>query len=259
MKKEIIKEEEKGHVFSEAGHVHKLDGKRLTGVTTVLGTLDKPFLLPWAARMTAKYIEENANPIYHGSDLLYYEVQPKLLEESKKAYIKVRDNAGAKGTDTHAIIEEIINDVIANSGGYIRSGKNSNKQVQKFIDWSIENKVKFLASEKLVHSRELWIGGICDFICEIDGKRVIGDIKTGKVISPSYYWQTSAYDFCLNEMGDGLAGRYVILRLGKDEVDKEGNVIREGTFEVGENFAYEDNISGFTSLLNVYRKINLIK
>jgi hypothetical protein len=257
MKKEI--EQEVGHTFSEAGHVHKLDGHRLTGVTTILGILDKPYLLPWAANMTAKYIQENSNKIEHDGDLLFYEVSSQILEEAKKAYITTRDKAGVKGKDVHAIIEEIIKDVIENSGGVIRSGRNNNKQVQKFIDWAIENKVKFLASEKLVHSKELFIGGICDFICEIDGKRFIGDVKTGKMIDPTYFWQTSAYDYCLNEMGEGTAGSYVIVRLGKDEVDKDGNVIREGSFEVGVNHSYDDNVEGFKALLTVYRKINLIK
>jgi hypothetical protein len=208
--------------------------------------------------MAVKYIMEHSSPQHFGDDLLCYEVQPQFLEDAKKAWITVRDNAGDKGKDVHAIIEEIIKDVIANSGGYIRSGKNVNKQVQKFIDWAIQKNVKFLASEKLVHSKELFIGGICDFICEIDGKRFIGDIKTSKVISPTYFWQTSAYDYCLNEMGEGLAGSYIIVRLGKDEVDNTGRIIKEGSFEVGENHAFDNNISGFKSALNIYRMLNLI-
>jgi hypothetical protein len=261
MKKEI----EIGHVFSEKGHVHKLDGKRLTGVTTVLGVLDKPYLLPWVANMTVKYILEKGTTNtqeYCGTDGNIPDdliVIPRSeLENAKKAWITVRDTASEKGKDVHAIIEEIIKDVIANSGGYILSGKNPNKQVQKFIYWAIERKVKFLASEKLVHSKELFLGGICDFICEIDGKRFIGDIKTSKVISPTYFWQTSAYDYCLNEMGEGLAGNYVIVRLGKDELDKTGRIIKEGSFEIGENYAYDNNISGFKSALNIYRMINSI-
>jgi hypothetical protein len=60
-------------------------------------------------------------------------------------------------------------------------------------------------------------------------------------------------------MGEGLAGNYIIVRLGKDELDSEGKIIREGSFEIGENFAFDNNISGFKSCLNIYRMLNLIK
>lgn len=253
-----IKEEEKGHVFSEKGHVHKLDGKRLTGVTTVLGVLDKPYLIPWAANMAVKYIMDNSSPQCYEDDLLHYEVQPKVLEDAKTAWRTIRDKAGDKGKDTHAIIEEIIKTALL-TGGWITNLKtHSDPQINNFLKWALDNEVRFLASEKLVHSKDLWIGGICDFICEIKGKRFIGDIKTSKVISPINYWQTSAYDYCLNEMGEGLAGSYIIVRLGKDELDKDGKVIKKGSFEVGENHSFDNNISGFKSALNIYRMLNLI-
>ena len=108
---------------------------------------------------------------------------------------------------------------------------------------------KFLESEKHVWSEKLWIGGIVDFVCEINHEVYVGDIKTAKSIYETNYWQTSAYQYCLQEMGmyPKIKG-FKVVRLGKD-----------GTFEVGENYAYDDNIEGFKSALTVYRKLNLIK
>ena len=38
-----------GYQFSEEGHLHILDGKALTGVTTILGVIAKPALIQWSA------------------------------------------------------------------------------------------------------------------------------------------------------------------------------------------------------------------
>jgi hypothetical protein len=51
-------------------------------------------------------------------------------------------------------------------------------QVLNFINWSRKNKVKFLFSEEVLYSKEWMNCGTVDFICEIDGKILIGDIKT---------------------------------------------------------------------------------
>ena len=40
-------------------HSYALDGARIPGVTTVIGILDKPALVNWAARETAIYADEN--------------------------------------------------------------------------------------------------------------------------------------------------------------------------------------------------------
>ncbi|MBQ1167113.1 hypothetical protein KBZ21_54860, partial [Streptomyces sp. A73] len=42
------------------GHYYKLDGRRVTGVTTLInGGLPKPTLIDWAAREVAEYVADN--------------------------------------------------------------------------------------------------------------------------------------------------------------------------------------------------------
>lgn len=41
------------------GHGYKLDGRKVPGVTTIIGVLDKPALVDWAARESAAYAVEN--------------------------------------------------------------------------------------------------------------------------------------------------------------------------------------------------------
>ena len=45
----------KEFIYKDSNHSYTLDGKRLTGVTTILGVIAKPALIGWAARM-AYYI-----------------------------------------------------------------------------------------------------------------------------------------------------------------------------------------------------------
>jgi hypothetical protein len=218
-------------------HLHQLfvngEWKNLTGVTTILGVLDKPGLLPWASKMACDWLKE------HPGDFTGAEV----------AWKTVRDSAGKSGTDVHAVIEEIIKDVIKNSDGYILSGKNPSPQIQNFLDWAITNKVKFLDSEKNCWNKDWFVGGIADFVYQKqDGKLFVGDIKTAKGIYPTNYIQGSAYAKMLTGMGlydrfDGVT----VVRCGKD-----------GSFEIGENFAVEQNVECFEACLKIYRHLNSI-
>jgi len=243
------------YTFDEKKHIHTLDDKPLTGVTTVLGIVSKgDGLIQWSANEAIGYIKNNSKkellPVLEGEPIAEgdYIVSEDTLNEAKTAWKTCRDTAGEAGTDVHGEIEVIIKDAIANSHINPDLGVGKNQQVNNFIEWSISNNIKFLESERNVYSKELWIGGIVDFVYEKDGEVYVGDIKTSKSIYPTNFWQTSAYQFCLQEMGlyPKIKG-FTIVRLGRD-----------GSFEVKENFAYEDNIDGFKSALNVYRKLNAI-
>ncbi len=235
--------------FNKERHLHQLevDGewKNLTGCTTVLGILNKPALVPWASKMATEYVREYWKP-----DVGYEESYiDKVLYEAKNAHAKRKEKAGDFGTHTHEVIQEIANDVIANSGGEILSGKNAEPAIQNFLDWAMKNKVKILETEKNVYSENLWVGGICDAVVEIDGKRWVMDIKTAKSgIYPENFWQTGCYDLLLQEMGQPKADGYIILNLKED-----GEMVEKRSVSV------EDNQQAFLSCLNIYRILEKTK
>jgi hypothetical protein len=228
--------------FDEKTHTYTLDGKRMTGVTTVLDVLSKP-LTQWAANCAVDYIEEKGQKL-KGE----IKVTAEDLTNARNAWKVKRDTAADKGTDIHAEVEALVRLAIK-EGGYMTVGKTDNKQLQNFIDWATSNNIKFLDSEKRIYSKDWWTAGTCDLIFEQDGEVYVGDIKTGKAIYPSMWWQVSAYAKMLIEMGlySKIKG-FKIIRLGKD-----------GSFEVGENYSYDDNVEGFEACLTIYRKLNLIK
>lgn len=240
----------RGYFFDKEKHYHYLDGKKLSGCTTILGVINKPFLIPWAVGEAITYIKEHAVLEQIGADPFQYIVAQHILEEAAVAHTKKKDKAAEAGTDVHAQIETLVKNAIANSDGYIEPTTiDANKQVQDFITWATTIGVKFLLSEKNVFSRELWIGGIVDIVCEINGKVYLLDIKTSKYIYPSYWFQTSAYQKCLQEMGmfPDIVG-HIIIKIS----DRTG-------FEFQQNFAYEQNLAAFKACHTLYHQLQALE
>ena len=248
--------------FNKAKHQHLLDGRALTGCTTVLSVIAKPALISWAANMVVSYINEKAPYIsyvegeilkhpqtgheYEGS---FYLVSEELLEEASKAHCRRKKEAGDYGTKTHEEIENLVLNAIKNNNGIV-SGTSDNKSIQNFIDWSTENKVKFLESEKNIYSERLWIGGIVDLVVEIGGQVWIGDIKTsGSGIYAEHLWQCAGYHLMLNDMNlyPNITG-YLILNLKEN-----GEVLEK------RSTSNEENKKAFLACLDIYRIQEKIK
>ena len=232
--------------FDKEKHLYLLDGKPMTGCTTILGVLAKPALIPWAAKMAVEYIRENIGK-FDITDIKQFE---QLLLEAKSAHAKRKTDAGDYGTKTHEIIAEIIADVIENSDGVIRSGKNDNKSVQNFLDWAVNNKVKFSETEKIIYSEEMFVAGTVDFVCEIDGQIWLGDFKTtGSGIYPEHFFQCAGYHLMLEAMGlyPNIIG-YLILNLKEN-----------GEFLEKRSISNEANRKIFVNCVEIYRQQQLLK
>lgn len=222
--------------FDEKRHRYTFDGKPMTGVTTILGVIAKPALINWAANMAADYVKDNLTDI---------EELEKVCKEARKAHVRTRDKAADKGTNVHEEVEKIVNDAIENGGKLIHTTHES-KQVQKFLDWAHENDVTFLASEFRVYSEKHWYAGTADLLFEMEGRKYIGDVKTGKAVYPSYFFQMAAYRLAHEEMtGDSDIDGAMVIRLGKD-----------GSFETRERFDYEEDKKAFLAALQLYKTLN---
>ena len=234
-------------------HIYKLDGKRMTGVTTILGVIAKPMLIPWASKMAVEYIAENFTERLLKHPLPSKEEMDKFFEEAKNAHKNTKEKAGEKGTDVHKIVEKRIIWAIENNDGFIKEHTNlEEKQVEHFVDWALKHKVKFLSTEQQLYSKELFVAGTCDFICEIDGEKFVGDLKTSGAIYAEYLYQVGAYRMMLEEMGEKDFSGAIIVRLGKDGKFDEDK-------DVAISYHYEDEKKAFLSALNLYRIGNNFK
>lgn len=180
----------------EENHVYFADqegSKRYTGVTTILGVLNKPALVPWAARMAVEYVYEKFEETKDITKLGEY------LEQAKTAYAKKRDKGADEGTKTHALVEEYVNACITDFDGEPKH--QMFEGIEPFVEWARKENIRFISAETPLVSEKLWVAGTADLIFEKDGKRYIGDIKTYKKIwdrTPMY--QCAGYALMWEEM-----------------------------------------------------------
>lgn len=184
-------------VFYPKSHRYKLDGAWVPGVTTLIGKgLPKPALPYWAARTVAEWVADN----------------PDLTEELKRmggrgpaiAYLKElpwqkRDEAAIRGTDVHALAEQIVH------GAEVDVPEHLAGHVQGYVDWLDQSGLKALLTERPVASRQWRYAGTFDLIADLDGSVWLLDVKTSSGVYGSTALQLTAYgnaEFYLDEDGN---------------------------------------------------------
>ena len=149
----------------------KRDGKRVPGVTTVLGVIAKPALKFWANSLGLQGIEVRT----------YVD---KLAEIGTLAHLWIMSFlAGEDEPDFSETWSKEQIDLASNS-------------VIKFLDWHKEHggreKIKVIGLEMPMVS-EKGYGGTLDILAEVDGSLGIIDIKTSKAIYDDHLYQVAAY------------------------------------------------------------------
>lgn len=259
----VIKEmPQTGFHFNDEVHLYILDGKPLTGVTTILQVIAKPALIQWSADEAVKYLgwfnekycTDKEKALEEFSEKWTHEISKlggsefyQMLCDARIQHAKRKKDAGTVGTDVHAEIEKYVKLMISDQGGQAMAMNGyDNEMVKKFVEWAVENKIKFLESEKRVYSKENWYAGTCDLVLEKDGKKFVGDIKTSSgIYGREYFFQMAGYQIALEEMGEKDFFGSTVIRCGKD-----------GSFEVKDSFDLESDKAGFLAALKLYREIN---
>lgn len=170
-------------------HGYTINGEKAWGVTTAMSKgLPKPALMYWAAKCVA----QEAVDILTGASLMPLEVykdRQSAIDYLKKAPIRMRDDAAARGTKVHHYAERLMRgeavEVPDELEGHVRSA-------WRFMeDW----KVQPLLIERTVGSYRWGYAGTFDLIGELpDGRRVLFDYKTGASgIWPDTALQLAAY------------------------------------------------------------------
>ena len=168
---------------------YMLDGKRVPGVTTILGTLAKPALVPWANRLGLEGIDVT-----------------KYVDELAKI-----------GTLGHYLIECDIKGEMPDLDVYSKEQLDRAENcLLKFYAWERENEVDFFQSELQLVSRQHRFGGTLDSIAAVNGKLSLVDFKTSKAIYPEMFFQLAAYRQLAKEAGYEI-DNVRILRIGRTE------------------------------------------
>jgi hypothetical protein len=291
-----------GDVFTyeDKKHAYKLNGVDLPGTTTPLKLVNElswdadgkmtdksQIIQQWAIKMVTNEIIEKSSDYFSkaGSRELMSpsRVSAKVQEivlEAKKAPNKKFTGAGISGTEIHAQLERWIKYAIEHNDGLaenlslnilLESLDINATQIHNFINWAVKNKVKFLFSEEPIYSKEWMNCGTVDFICEIDGKILIGDIKTNGD-KRRYEWntKTNKYDFTKPVSDIHIPALWQTGAYGKMSTESDArklidkfdgvvivNIKKSGEFDEKLDVRYDYNvdslIKAYDYVLNLYK------
>lgn len=162
------------------------DGAKHPGVTSIIGQLPKPFLVPWAAKMAAEWAVDNLA------------IVNDLCKRDKKAAVELikgasrRSTAGSAdvGTEVHGYFEALLLGAelppISDEAAAFLPG------LRNFVDdWS----PKAVLTEATVRSDSVGYAGSLDAVVELGGDNILLDLKTGKSTYPDVSLQLAAYRF----------------------------------------------------------------
>lgn len=235
-----IEEEKKHHYWDK--HPDTEGAKRYTGVTTLTNSvMSKPFLVKAAVGVALDYLQDHAKD---------GKIDTDLLKEAKTAHEVKWGGAADFGKEQHKLMEAYIRSCLE-QGGMAQPSDT----VPLFAEWAINKGVRFVATEWIVYSKELWLAGTLDFLCEIEGKRYVGDYKTSTKISYDYMLQTAAYAYLMKEPIEGT----IIVRAGKGGMKwlngRKQAVDPKDDFEVliREQGALKEDVANFGKVLDLYR------
>lgn len=259
----LIKFDPDKHAYYRNGELKKNGDpkmKRITGVTTFCGIINKPFLIPWAINITVDFIRNNM-------EALQVTDGNQLLEMARKEADSVRDLAAEIGLTIHKWIEEHI------KGNYPDMPEDPRviEGVNSFLNWVKSENIEFIWSEKIVYSKKYDYVGTADIGIVKDGKKYLLDIKTGNALYDEVRLQTSAYLMAeMEESGVEYAGRYA-LRISKEtkeeymeRMNKKNErrkipmqippfQIFEAVYLDDDEKSLERDFEGFLSCLNLHR------
>jgi hypothetical protein len=174
-----------------SGHGYTIDGRKVPGVTTILGTVvAKPALVGWASKLVAEYVADK--------DALWLEElradgRDALVAHLKGVPNRAKTAAGVRGTQVHAYAERVI------------AGEELEETPELEPLWGhIESCVAFLDAweispvlvEAVVGSREHRYCGTADLVADSGRLRQRGlyDYKTSASgIWPETALQLAAY------------------------------------------------------------------
>jgi len=132
-------------------------------------------------------------------DAAYY----KWLKDVGGDADMIRDEAGRRGSVVHELTEKY------DGGEEVTFVSDYGKPQFKILEWSMfERYVDFCTTHKPtidmmeahMISKKLGFAGTVDRVIELNGKKILLDIKTSNSIYPSYWLQLAAYNELLKEL-----------------------------------------------------------
>lgn len=197
--------------FNERSHRYTCDTPQgvqanISGVTTLLGGgIPKPALPHWSARVVAEYVDANPQEIerLRGLPAVPYKghLRSALVDELTKVPNKERDLAANRGTDIHAIAEQL------NTTGEAELDDSHTSEIDGYLEFLDDWQIETVFAERMGANRTEWYAGTMDLVARSpywEGNALV-DLKTSNGIYGEVALQTAAYarfEFVLDGEGN---------------------------------------------------------
>lgn len=238
----------KVYFWEDYFHTYTLTDKdkkdRLISVSAVSGVIDKSGpLMGWVAKMMALFLLDQKKK---GND----KITEELVDRAKREYRNISKEAQNIGTEIHKWIEEWIQ---CNGVGIdMPDDEKVLNGVTAFLKWQVQNKAKFLESERIVYSKKHKYCGTLDAVARIGKDLVLIDFKSSKRnptrkdgLGNEMQIQVAGYRLAWEEEMGKQFDKSMILRFDKET----------GEFDAVELDEYEKDKKVFLSCLDVKKRL----
>ena len=227
--------------FNEKKHYYTVEGEYAPSVTTILDSIAKPALVPWAANEGAKFF------ISHVHEGMKVEDMAKGI---RGAYRTSSGSALNIGMEVHKWCEEAILWKLGKGEAPLPLERTESKNaINAFREWVKANDVEWLTVEEKVYHRGHKFAGTVDATAIINDEYCVIDFKTSGAIYSAYHLQCAAYAKAIEDMRGKEVEKAYVLRFDK----------KTGEFEAGSSVEIQDNFIAFLGFLEGYSRLRTLE
>ena len=227
--------------FNEKKHYYTVEGEYAPSVTTILDSIAKPALVPWAANEGAKCF------ISHAHEYMKIEDMAKGI---RGAYRTSSGSALNIGMEVHKWCEEAILWKLGKGEAPQSLTRTESKNaINAFREWTKVNDVEWLTVEEKVYHRGHKYAGTVDATAIINDEYCVIDFKTSGAIYSAYHLQCAAYAKAIEDMRGKEVEKAYVLRFDK----------KTGEFEAGSSVEIMDNFIAFLGFLEGYSRLRTLE
>ena len=231
--------------FDPKKHYYNVEGAYAPSVTTILDSIAKPALVPWAANEGAKFFRENCSA-YSQAEMS----SEDMAKGIRAAYKTSSGQALNVGLMVHKWCEEAI---LWKLGKGAAPGMPENPQaalaINAFREWVKLNEIEWHTVEEKVYHRGHKYAGTVDATATINDEYCVIDFKTSKSIYSSYHLQCAAYAKAIEDMRGKEVDKAYVLRFDK----------ATGEFESSASVEVMDNFVAFLGFLEGYSRLRSLE
>ena len=227
--------------FNEKKHYYTVEGEYAPSVTTILDSIAKPALIPWAANEGAKFFISHAHEDMKAED---------MAKGIRGAYRTSSGQALNIGMEVHKWCEEAILWKLGKGEAPLPLERTESKNaINAFREWTKANDVEWLTVEEKVYHRGHKFAGTVDATAVVNGDYCVIDFKTSGAIYSAYHLQCAAYAKAIEDMRGKEVDKAYVLRFDK----------KTGEFEAGSSVEIMDNFIAFLGFLEGYSRLRTLE